>query len=71
MQVDMRPEAVERRLRKQGQLTKLCLGLAGPRRRPLASFGPLTPLDEHGNPSGEPIVLRETPPPYRTEIPKP
>lgn len=70
MKVDMRPEAVESRLRKQGRLTKLCLSLAGPRRRPVSSFGPLTPLDENGNPCGEPIVLRETPPGYRAEVPK-
>ena len=50
MTPDMRPEAVELRLRKQGRLTLLCLQLAGPRRRSLASFGPLTALDENGSP---------------------
>ena len=65
MNIDMRPEAVEGRLRRQGQLTKLCIALAGPRRRKLSSFGPLTPLDENGNPCGEPMVFKETPPPYQ------
>lgn len=65
MNWDLRPEAIERRLRRQGQLTKLCLGLAGPRRRPLSSFGPLIPLDTNGEPMTETQPLRETPPPYR------
>jgi hypothetical protein len=65
MTTDMRPEAVERRMRRQGQLTRLCLGLAGPRRRPVSHFGPLTPLDENGEPIGEPMMLQETPPPCR------
>lgn len=65
MTTDMRPEAVERRMRRQGQLTRFCIGLAGPRRRPLSSFGPLTPLDEHGEPSSESMMLKEIPPPYR------
>ena len=68
--VDMSAAAISRRLIRQSQLREFCIGLAGPRRRPLSSLGPLTLLDENGNPSGEPIVLRETPPPYRTETPK-
>jgi hypothetical protein len=63
----MSAAAVSRRLIRQSQLRNLCLGLAGPRRRPLSSFGPLIPLDANGDPMTETQQLRETPPPYRTK----
>jgi hypothetical protein len=63
--IDMSPAAVSRRLLRQSQLRNLCLGLAGPRRRPLSSFGPLIPLNANGEPMTETQPLRETPPPYR------
>jgi hypothetical protein len=65
--IDMSAEAVSRRLIRQSQLRNLCLGLAGQRRRPLSSFGPLIPLDGNGEPITDAQLLRETSPPYRTD----
>jgi len=63
--VDMSAEAVGGRLYRFSQLRKLCIGLAGPRRRPLSSHGTLIPLDENGEPVADVTKLNETPPPYR------
>ena len=62
---DMSSKAIARRLIRQSQLRTLCVGLAGPRRRPYSSFGPWTPLDENGEPLKTESKLSEVPPPYR------
>lgn len=69
--VDMSSEAVGRRLRKLSQLRRLAVGLAGPRRRPMARHGPFAEMNERGELLHQPDGVAETPPPYRTSEPNP
>jgi len=45
MKVDMSPKAVSRRLRKVGELVRVCRALAGPRRKK-PRLSPSPPSDE-------------------------